>query len=275
LFTGGAGFIGSNVLIHMVKTHPDVFFVCLDNLSEGSNRANLEPIDSASNWTFAEGDITSESTVRSVMERHRLDTVMHFAAQTHVDRSFRWPVEFSEANVIGTAVLLKVSYELGVKRFLHISTDEVYGENVNGKVFDENSNLMPGNPYSASKAGAECLVRGYMSSFGSKLPIVVVRPNNIYGPRQFPEKLIPKFIYRLSRKQKLPLHGGGQARRSFLFVEDAARAFDLVLHKGVPGEAYNIGATVKSTKSVLEVAQALLTHFGGAREIWGLPGRRR
>jgi dTDP-glucose 4,6-dehydratase len=264
LFTGGAGFIGSNTLIHMVQTHPEIFFVCLDNLSEGSNRANLEPIDSKANWVFVKGDITSESTVRSIMEKHRIDTVMHLAAQTHVDRSFTWPVQFSEANVIGTAVLLKVAHEIGVKRFLHISTDEVYGENVNGTIFDEQADLMPGNPYSASKAGAECLLRGYMSSFGSQLPIVVVRPNNIYGPRQFPEKLIPKFIYRLSRKQKLPLHGGGRSRRSFLFVEDAARAFDLVLHKGTTGEAYNIGATVESTKSVREVATALLSYFGVA-----------
>jgi dTDP-glucose 4,6-dehydratase len=248
----------------MVKTHPEIFFACLDNLSEGSNRANLEPIDGCPNWSFVEGDITSESTVRSTMEKHRLDTVMHFAAQTHVDRSFTRPVQFSTANVTGTAVLLKVAHEMGIKRFLHISTDEVYGENVNGMIFDENAHHMPGNPYSASKAGAECLLRGYMSSYGSQLPIVVVRPNNIYGPRQFPEKLIPKFIYRLNRKQRLPLHGGGRSRRSFLFVEDAARAFDLVLHKGVPGEAYNIGATVESTKSVREVATALLSHFGVA-----------
>jgi len=259
LFTGGAGFIGSNVLIHMVRTYPDVFFLCLDNLSEGSNQANLEPVQEARNLVVATGDITCEATVRSLMSEHCIDTVMHFAAQTHVDRSFARPVQFSEANVIGTAVLLKVSHELGVKRFLHVSTDEVYGENVDG-VFDESAHLMPGNPYSASKAGAECLVRGYLSSYD--MPIVVVRPNNIYGPRQFPEKMIPKFILRLLRDQSLPLHGGGYSRRSFLFVQDAAEAFDLVLRRGVPGEAYNIGAPSDSTRSVKDVALSLLPYFG-------------
>lgn len=208
------------------------------------------------------GCITDEAKVKSLMEKHRVDTVMHFAAQTHVDRSFTKPVEFSEANVIGTAVLLKVAKEVGVRRFLHVSTDEVYGENVNNVVFTEDAHFKPGNPYSASKAGAECLVHGYHESFGNALPLVVVRPNNIYGPRQYPEKMIPKFIYRLGRKQTLPLHGGGYTRRSFLFVEDAARAFDLVLRKGVPGMAYNIGAAQDSTRSVVEVANALLPYFG-------------
>lgn len=253
------------MLIYMVQTHPTVHFVCFDNLSEGANRANLEPIERAPNMTFVEGNITSEAAVRSVMEKHRIDTVMHFAAQTHVDRSFARPVLFQEANAIGTTVLLSVSLALGVKRFLHISTDEVYGENVGGAVYDEDAHFMPGNPYSATKAAAECMIRGYLSSYGSKLPIVVVRPNNIYGPRQFPEKMIPKYIYRINRKQKLPLHGGGVARRSFLFVEDAARAFDLVLRKGVCGEAYNIGATIESTKTVKEVAEALLVHYGVER----------
>merc|ERR1719375_1857270 len=128
LFTGGAGFIGSNVLIYMVQKYPDVLFVCLDNLSEGSNRANLEPIDAASNFVFVLGSITSEATVRSVMRQHQCDTVMHFAAQTHVDHSFVRPVSFTETNVVGTSILLKVAREMGVGRFLHISTDEVYGE---------------------------------------------------------------------------------------------------------------------------------------------------
>jgi len=264
LFTGGAGFIGSNVLIHMVRKYPETFFVCFDNLSEGSNLANLQPVEGLSNCIFIKGNIASEATVRSVFAEQQIDTVMHFAAATHVDRSFSAPVQFSETNVMGTAVLLKVSQENSVRRFLHISTDEVYGENLTG-VFDESATLMPGNPYSASKAAAECLVRGYLSSFNS--PIVIVRPNSIYGPRQYPEKLIPKFILRLARKLTLPLHGGGDTRRSFLFVQDAAEGFDLILRRGVIGEAYNIGAPADSTKSVKEVAYALLAHFGvGAAE---------
>lgn len=192
---------------------------------------------------------------------HQLDTVMHFAAQTHVDRSFVVPMKFTEVNAMGTAVLLQAARECRIRRFLHVSTDEVYGENVHGHIFSETDGFRPMNPYSASKAAAECIVHGYVESFGRDLPIVVVRPNNIYGPRQYPEKLIPKFILRLQRQQRLPLHGGGSARRSFLFVEDAAKAFDFVLRKGIPGEAYNIGAEPGSTKTVIQVAKALMPFF--------------
>jgi len=265
LLTGGAGFIGSNTLIYMVQKYPNVRFVCLDNLCEGSNIRNLDPIKDAPNFRFVEGTILSESTVRSVMTEHNIDTVMHFAAQTHVDRSFRNPVMFTETNVTGTAIMLAVSREMHIKRFLHVSTDEVYGENVDGGadgVFDESAPFMPGNPYSASKAAADCLTRGYISSFGNDLPIVIVRPNNFYGPRQYPEKMIPKFIFRLNRKQSLPLHGGGGANRSFLFVTDAAAAFDLVLRKGTHGEAYNIGAEETSEKNVRDVAYSLMKLSG-------------
>lgn len=263
LFTGGAGFIGSNVLCYMVRTYPEVFFLCLDNLSEGSSLSNLDSLKSMPNFSFVLGTITSEATLRSLMEKHQFDTVMHFAAQTHVDRSFVRPTAFCETNVMGTAVLLKASKDFGIKRFFHVSTDEVYGENVGSAApFTEEAHLKPGNPCSASKAGAECLVKGYTSSFGKDLSIVTVRPSNIYGPRQYPEKLIPKFALRLLRKQQLPLHGGGAARRSFLFVEDAARAFDLVLRRGRSGEVYNIGAREGSTKSVLEVAMAVQQAMG-------------
>jgi len=262
MVTGGAGFIGSNVLIHMVKKYPEVLFVCLDNLSEGSNVANLGPIDDASNFVFVLGSITSEATLRQVMQQHEIDTVMHFAAQTHVDHSFVRPVSFSETNVVGTSILLKVSREFGVRRFLHISTDEVYGESAEGVVFTEDSPLLPGNPYSASKAAADMLVHGNMESFGDDLPIVTVRPNNIFGPRQFPEKLIPKLVLRFKRGQTLTQHGQGVAQRSFLFVEDACDAFDVVLRRGVPGKAYNIGAHKSSTRSVREVAHTILRHFG-------------
>merc|ERR1712039_126742 len=165
-------------------------------------------------------------------------------------------------NVVGTATLLKVARDVGAKRFLHVSTDEVYGESAAGAVFKEDAPFGPGNPYSASKAAAECLCKGNMESFGKELPIVIVRPNNIFGPRQYPEKMIPKFIMRFKRGQTLPLHGEGASRRSFLFVEDAAEAFDLVLRRGVPGAAYNIGAHETSTRSVREVAMSLLSLFG-------------
>lgn len=259
LFTGGAGFIGSNVLTYMVQTYPDVLFVCLDNLSEGSNRANLSAIEEAPNFKFVLGSITAEALVCSLMREHQVDTVMHFAAQSHVDRSYVDPVAFTETNVVGTAVLLKAATSYGVKRFLHVSTDEVYGESID-EVFREDSHLRPGNPYSASKAAADCLVYGYLESYN--MPIVVVRPNNIYGPHQYPEKLIPKFLHRFRRGLTLPLHGGGSARRSWLYVQDAAEAFDVALRRGRSGEIYNLGAARGSTRSVREVAVDLLQLMG-------------
>lgn len=261
-FTGGAGFIGSNTLIYMVRKYPEVFFVCFDNLSSGSNRKNLAPIDDAPNFEFVLGNISSESTVRSVMRQHQPDTVMHFAAQTHVDHSFVRPVSFSEDNVVGTAVLLKVSREMGVKRFLHVSTDEVYGESAEGCENSEESPFRPGNPYSASKAGAEMLVFGNRESFGEELPVVTVRPNNIYGPRQYPEKLIPKFIMRSLRGQTLTLHGQGATTRSFLYVDDAAEAFDVALRRGKSGEAYNLGADKSVKPTIKDVAHDVLSLFG-------------
>lgn len=262
LFTGGAGFIGSNVLIYMVKKYPGVHFYCLDNLSESSSPSNLEPVEGSANMSFIVGSITSEATVRSIIDTNKIDTIMHFAAESHVDKSFIRPVVFSETNVVGTAILLKAAKDLGVKRFLHISTDEVYGENTVHGHFKEDAPFLPGNPYSASKASAECLVRGYNECFGNELSLVVARPSNIFGPRQYPEKLIPKFTLRLLRKQTLPLHGGGKTMRSFLFVEDAAKAFDLILRKGKAGEAYNVGAPDGSTKSVVEVAMAIQANLG-------------
>lgn len=264
LFTGGAGFIGSNTLIYLVNKYPSVLCVCLDNLSEGSNIANLDPIKDAKNFRFVQGSVCDEELVLKIMTEHKLDTVMHLAAQTHVDRSFIRPVGFSESNVVGTAVLLKVAKDVGVRRFLHCSTDEVYGETAGGAVFKEDQPFCPGNPYSASKAAAECLVQGNIESFGKELPIVIVRPNNIFGPRQYPEKLIPKFVMRFTRGQTLTMHGQGESRRSFLFVEDAAEAFDLVLRRGTPGMAYNIGAHETSTRSVREVSSALLSLMGVA-----------
>ncbi|CAE7323871.1 Tgds, partial [Symbiodinium microadriaticum] len=172
LFTGGAGFIGSNVLIYFVQKYPEVFFLCLDNLSEGANLLNLDPIRGARNFLFVEGDILCSKAVRRVLADHQLDTVMHFAAQTHVDRSFVVPMKFTEVNAMGTAVLLQAARECRIRRFLHVSTDEVYGENVHGHIFSETDGFRPMNPYSASKAAAECIVHGYVESFGRDLPIV-------------------------------------------------------------------------------------------------------
>ena len=185
---------------------------------------------------------------------------MHFAAQTHVDNSFGNSLAFTMNNTYGTHVLLEASRSYGkIRRFINVSTDEVYGETSLGSEtgLDENSKMEPTNPYSAAKAGAEMLARAYITSY--KMPIIITRGNNVYGPHQFPEKLIPKFTLLASRGMDLPIHGDGSARRSYLFVEDVARAFDCVLHKGQTGETYNIGT--QKERTVLEVAQAIAKIF--------------
>jgi dTDP-glucose 4,6-dehydratase len=185
---------------------------------------------------------------------------MHFAASTHVDNSFGASLEFTKNNILGTHILLECAHKKNcIRRFMHVSTDEVYGEGMRQESFSEHDSLEPTNPYSATKAGAEYLVKAYSRSFG--LPVIITRGNNVYGPRQFPEKLIPKFICRLQRNMKLCLHGNGQNRRSFIYVEDVARAFDVVLHQGVIGETYNIG--VHGEMPNIEVASELIRLLKG------------
>ena len=203
---------------------------------------------------FVEGDIRSAELVRYIVQTHEIDTILHFAAETHVDNSFGNSFAFTETNVIGTHVLLEASrLSKTVKRFLHVSTDEVYGEAslLGGSSFESDSVLAPTNPYSASKAAAEMLVTAYGTSYN--LPYVITRGNNVYGPRQFPEKAIPKFIHLLHRNQKIPIHGNGLALRSYMHVSDTAVAFDHILHKGENHNIYNIGAHEERT--VVSVAK--------------------
>jgi len=201
-----------------------------------------------------EGDIRSAELVRYIVQTQEIDTVLHFAAETHVDNSFGNSFTFTETNVMGTHVLLEASrLSKTVKRFLHVSTDEVYGEAslLRGSSFESDSMLAPTNPYSASKAAAEMLVTAYGTSYN--LPYVITRGNNVYGPRQFPEKAIPKFIHLLHRNQKVPIHGNGLALRSYMHVSDAAAAFDNILHKGENYNIYNIGA--QEERTVVSVAR--------------------
>ena len=203
---------------------------------------------------FVEGDIRSVELVRYIVQTCEIDTILHFAAETHVDNSFGNSFTFTETNVIGTHVLLEASrLSKTVKRFLHVSTDEVYGEASlhGGSSLESHSVLSPTNPYSASKAAAEMLVTAYGTSYN--LPYVITRGNNVYGPRQFPEKAIPKFIHLLHRNKKIPIHGDGLSLRSYMHVSDAAVAFDNILHKGENRSIYNIGAHEERT--VVSVAK--------------------
>ena len=252
LITGGAGFIASHVANLLHQQHPDYHVVVLDRMSYAANADHLLP-----GIHLVQGNICHEDTVQSVFEQHAITHVMHFAAETHVDNSFLDSLPFSVANVLGTDVLLRQSKQTpGFQRFVHVSTDEVYGECKHGS-FDETAPLAPSNPYSASKAGAELLVQSYVQSFG--FPAVITRANNIYGPHQYPEKLVPKLLLRGMEGRSFPLHGSGSSVRNYLYVADAARAFGLVLHQGQLGQIYNISGTQEY--STLQVAHKLQSVF--------------
>jgi UDP-glucose 4,6-dehydratase len=252
LITGIAGFIASNVAIDLVIKYPEIQFIGLDKLSYCSNVENFAPIANAKNYTFYPFDLMSESQVSEVFATHSIDTVMHFAAYTHVDRSFGNSIEFTRNNVLGTHILLEHAKQNNIKRFIHVSTDECYGSK--DTISSEESTLDPTNPYAATKAAAEHLVKSYHHSF--KLPIIISRGNNVYGPRQYPEKVIPLFIQRVLAHEKCQIHGRGTQKRSFLYVDDVSRAFEVLLFEGIIGEIYNIGSEEEYT--VLDVAERIL-----------------
>jgi UDP-glucose 4,6-dehydratase len=242
--TGGAGFIGSHCAILFAKKYPQYKVVVYDKLDYCSCLENLKEVRSLPNFKFVKGDICSSDLVNHVFKEEQIDTVIHYAAQTHVDNSFGNSFNFTQANILGTHVLLESAKNCPtIRRFIHVSTDEVYGEgeDFDAKPMDEEHILEPTNPYAATKAGAEFLVKSYHRSF--KLPCVITRGNNVYGPHQYPEKLIPKLTNQLLRGMKLTIHGDGSNTRNFLYVEDVARAFDIILHKGQVGRIYNIGGT--------------------------------
>ncbi|KAL3156825.1 Rhm1p [Trebouxia sp. C0009 RCD-2024] len=261
LITGGAGFIASHVVTQLLDSHPQYKIVVLDKLDYCASLRNLESTQDKPNFKFVKGDIQSADLVRHIFDQEEIDTVMHFAAQTHVDNSFGNSLAFTMNNTYGTHVLLESARIYGkIRRFINVSTDEVYGESSLGSEFglNEESTLEPTNPYSAAKAGAELMAKAYYTSY--KLPIIITRGNNVYGPRQYPEKLIPKFILRAHRGLDLPVHGDGQSTRSYLYVEDVANAYIAVLHKGNVGETYNIGT--QQERTVSSVAKDLGKFFG-------------
>ncbi|KAL0328388.1 UNVERIFIED_CONTAM: trifunctional UDP-glucose [Sesamum calycinum] len=260
LITGAAGFIASHVANRLIRNYPHYKIVVLDKLDYCSNLKNLIPSKSSPNFKFVKGDIDSADLVNYLLITENIDTIMHFAAQTHVDNSFGNSFEFTKNNIYGTHVLLEACKVTGqIRRFIHVSTDEVYGETDEDAVVGnhEASQLLPTNPYSATKAGAEMLVMAYARSYG--LPVITTRGNNVYGPNQFPEKLIPKFILLAMQGKILPIHGDGTNVRSYLYCEDVAEAFEVILHKGEVGHVYNIGT--KRERRVIDVAKDICKLF--------------
>ena len=239
LVTGGAGFIGSNFVRYFLRTHPDVKVVNFDKLTYAGNLENLTDVAEDTRYRFVRGDICNQAEVEAAFKEHGIDTVVHFAAESHVDRSILGATVFIQTNVFGTSVVLEVAKDLGVERFLHVSTDEVYGSlDATGK-FVETTPLHPNSPYAASKASSDLIALAYQHTHG--VPVVVTRCSNNYGPYQFPEKLIPLMIVNALNNKPLPVYGDGLNVRDWLYVEDHCSAIDVVLGKGKVGEVYNIG----------------------------------
>ncbi|XP_028584129.1 dTDP-D-glucose 4,6-dehydratase isoform X1 [Podarcis muralis] len=253
LVTGGAGFIASHVVVSLVEKHPNYMIINLDKLDYCASLKNLERVSERQNYKFIQGDICEPSFVKELFEAEKFDIVLHFAAQTHVDLSFWHKLEFNYVNVYGTCILVGAAYEANVEKFIYVSTDEVYGGSYN-KEFDESSSKKPSNPYAASKAAAECIVQSYWERY--QFPVVITRSSNVYGPHQFPEKVIPKFISRLQQNRKCCIHGSGLQRRNFLYASDVVEAFLTVMKKGQPGEIYNIGTSFEM--SIAQLAKELI-----------------
>ncbi len=256
LVTGGAGFIGSCFIRHELNKHPDYKIINLDALTYCGNIENLKDIETNPNYTFIHGNICDKNLVRSIAEE--VDCIVNFAAESHVDNSIKTPEIFIETNIKGTLNLLQAGKECGIERFLQVSTDEVYGTLGSEGYFYETTPLAPNSPYSASKAGADMLVRAYKETFG--LSVLNTRCSNNYGPYQYPEKLIPFFISKLLKGEKVPVYGDGLNVRDWLYVYDHCEAIDIVLHKGKIGEVYNIGG--HNEKTNLEITRLILEAMG-------------
>jgi dTDP-glucose 4,6-dehydratase len=254
LVTGGAGFIGSNFIRLMLGTHPDYTIVNLDSLTYAGNLNNLKDCNTNPRYTFVRGDICERTLVNAVMEKQDIDTVVHFAAESHVDRSIADASMFVKTNVLGTHTLLEAAKQQKVRRFIHISTDEVYGSIREGS-FRETDILAPSSPYSSSKAGSDLLALSYYTTYN--LPVIVTRCTNNFGPYQYPEKLIPLFVTNLIDGKKVPVYGTGKNVRDWIHVQDHCRAIDLLVDKGTIGEIYNIGG--ENEKTNLEITEKILT----------------
>lgn len=252
LVTGGCGFIASNFINHFGRLHPDVNIYNLDKMDYCANEKSIE-IRDAANYRFIRGDICNTDLVMHIFSEYDIDTVVHFAAQSHVDNSFGNSMTFTKNNVMGTHNLLECARVYGkIEKFIHVSTDEVYGEVTKSQA--EHAMLNPTNPYAATKAAAEFIVKSYHISFG--LPCIITRGNNVYGKYQYPEKLIPRFAMLLWEDEKLTIQGTGSNTRTFIHAADVARGFTAIVEKGVIGEIYNIGS--REEHSVMDIAERML-----------------
>ncbi|WP_051514822.1 dTDP-glucose 4,6-dehydratase [Fervidicella metallireducens] len=248
LITGGAGFIGSNFIKYILKKYEDIIIINLDKMTYAANLNNLREIEKSSNYAFIKGDICNKRVIKDIFKNYDVDYVVNFAAETHVDRSIKNPGIFTKTNILGTQTLLDITREAwkinegykGGKKYLQISTDEVYGSLGNEGFFTEKSPINPHSPYSASKASADLIVKSYYDTY--RMPINITRSSNNYGPNQFPEKLIPLIIKNAIEKKAIPIYGNGLNIRDWIYVEDNCEAIDLVIRNAKAGEIYNIGA---------------------------------
>ena len=265
LVTGGAGFIGANFLHYWFEHHPDDEVWCLDVMTYAANLRSIEALMEKPNFHFIQGDVADAEFVNALFAEVCFDTIVHFAAESHVDRSIVDPTAFLRTNVLGTQVLLDAAKRYGVSRFHQVSTDEVYGDWPFGssETFVETSPLKPSSPYAASKASADLLVLSYHRTFG--LPVTISRCSNNYGPYQFPEKLIPAMVFHAMNDESLPVYGSGLNVRDWLYVEDHCRAIDVILQKGTVGEIYNVGTNEEFTN--LDVIKTLLKQLGKPEEL--------
>ena len=257
LVTGGSGFIGSNFIKYMLNEHPDDALINLDKLTYAGNPDNLRDVENNPNYSFVRGDICDQNLVDRLMQEQQIDHIAHFAAETHVDRSIADGSAFVRTNLLGTYTLLDSALRHGIDRFIHISTDEVYGSTIEGS-FKETDVLSPSSPYSSSKAGSDLLAQSYYITHN--LPVIITRCTNNFGPYQYPEKLIPLFITNLLDDKKVPVYGTGQNVRDWIYVLDHCRAIDFILRHGEAGEIYNIGGGAERTN--LEITEKILEILG-------------
>lgn len=261
LITGGCGFIGSNFVRHILNKYPDYRIINLDALTYAGNKENLKGVEDDSRYSFVKGRVEDREILTDIMDD--VDCVVHFAAESHVDRSILDVSPFIKTNIIGTSTILDTIREHPDKRLIHISTDEVYGSLGDDGRFTEETPLRPNSPYAASKASADLLVRAYYETY--RVPAIIIRPSNNYGPYQFPEKFIPLMITNLLEDRPIPIYGEGRNVRDWLFVEDNCQAIDLVLHKGRPGEVYNVGGN--SEMRNIDMARAVLKMMDKGEEM--------
>lgn len=265
LVTGGAGFIGGNFVQYIIDKYPDYAVYNLDLLTYAGDLTKHQGIEAYENYHFLQADIADRETIFSFFKKYHFDFIVHFAAESHVDRSITDPGIFVQTNVVGTQVLLDAAKEYGIKKFVHVSTDEVYGdlEFDPTTFFTEDTPLMPNSPYSASKASSDLLVRAYHETF--KLPVNITRCSNNYGSYHFPEKLIPLTISRVLNDETVPVYGDGKNIRDWLHVLDHCSAIDLVMHEGANGEVYNVGGHNERTN--LEVVKTIISTLGKSEDL--------